>query len=103
MALKRSPELKFAMKVIASVEKEMPIKGFSCFSSGGHFVQWSKTILAILVESHSRNISMKLFCSGGHFVQPSTTILAYLVEGQPRNISVQLFENWSFGLGADII
>ena len=39
----------------------MPIKGFSGFSSGGHFVQWSKTISAILVEGHSRNISIKLF------------------------------------------
>ena len=68
-----------------------------------------KTILAILVEGHSRNISMKLFLyekmslkgfsifsSGGHFVQPSRTILAYLVEGHPRNISVKLHisENW---------
>ena len=60
MAVDRSPELRLAMKVMPSVE-EMPIKGFSCFSSGGHFVQWSKTILAILVEGHSRNISMKLF------------------------------------------
>ena len=60
MALDRSPELKLAMEVMASVEYEMPIKGFSCFSSGSHFVQWSKTILAIFVESHSRNISMKL-------------------------------------------
>ena len=60
MALKRSPELRLAMKVIVSVEKEMPIKGFSCFSSASHFVHWSKTILAILIESHSRNISMKL-------------------------------------------
>ena len=33
----------------------------------------------------------------------SSTILAYLVEGQPRNISVKFFENWSTGLGADII
>ena len=61
MALKRSPELRLAMKVIASMEKEMLFKGCSCFSSGRHFVQWSKTILAILVESYSRNISMKLF------------------------------------------
>ena len=60
MALKCSLELRLAMKVIASVEKEMPIKGLSCFSFGGHFVQWSKTILANLVESHSTNISMKL-------------------------------------------
>ena len=61
MALDRSPELRLAMKVIASVEKVMTIKGFSCFSSGGHFVQWNKTIVATLVEGHSRNISLKLF------------------------------------------
>ena len=34
----------------------MPITGFSCFSSGGHFVQQSKIILVIVVEGHSRNI-----------------------------------------------
>ena len=34
MALKRSPEVRLAMKVIVLVELEMPIKGFSCFSSG---------------------------------------------------------------------
>ena len=39
MALDRSPELKLAMEVMASVEYEMPIKGFSCFSSGSHFVE----------------------------------------------------------------
>ena len=37
--------------------------GFSIFSSGGHFVQRSRAILAILVESHPRNISVKLFCN----------------------------------------
>ena len=36
-------------------------------------------------------------------MQPSRTILAYLVESHPRNISVKLFENWSVGLGVDII
>ena len=36
-------------------------------------------------------------------MQPSTTILAYLVEGHPRNISVKFFENWSIGLGEDVI
>ena len=61
MALDRSPELRLAIKVMASVEYEMLIKGFSCFSSGSHFVQRSETISAILVKSHSRNISMKLF------------------------------------------
>ena len=37
------------------------LKGFSIFSFDGHFVQRSGTILAILVEGHPRNISMKLF------------------------------------------
>ena len=33
---------------------------FSIFSSGGHFVQPSRTILAILVKGHKRNTSVKL-------------------------------------------
>ena len=37
------------------------LKFFSIFSSGGHFVQWSGTILAILVESHPKNIPVILF------------------------------------------
>ena len=39
----------------------MSFKGFSIFRSGGHFVQWSRTIIAFLVEGHPRNIPMKLF------------------------------------------
>ena len=42
----------------------MPFKRFfffSIFSSGSHFVQGSGTILAIFVEGHTRNISVKLF------------------------------------------
>ena len=34
---------------------------FSIFSSGGHFVQWSGTILKIVAEVYERNISVKLF------------------------------------------
>ena len=37
----------------------MLFKGFSVFSSGGYFVQWRGTILAILVQGHPRNISVK--------------------------------------------
>ena len=37
------------------------LKGFSIFSFDGHFVQRSGTILAILLEGHLRNISVKLF------------------------------------------
>ena len=39
----------------------MSLKGFSIFSFDGHFVQRSRTILAILVEGHPRNISVKFF------------------------------------------
>ena len=81
----------------------MSIKGFSCFSSGGHFVQQSITILGSFKERYYE-IILKLgqwptsrcclkvflfFSSGGHFVQRSKTILAILVEGHPRNITVK--------------
>ena len=36
------------------------LKVFSIFSFSSHCVQWSRTILAILVEGHPRNISVKL-------------------------------------------
>ena len=39
----------------------MSFKGFSIFSFDGHFVQRSRTILAILVKGHPRNIPVKLF------------------------------------------
>ena len=41
---------------------------FSIFSSGNHFVQQSRTILAILAKGHKRNIDVKLFwnLSTGH-------------------------------------
>ena len=32
---------------------------FSIFSSGGHFVHRSRTVLAILVQGHLSNIPMK--------------------------------------------
>ena len=34
-------------------------KDFSIFSSGGHLVYWSRTILATLVGSHLGNIPIK--------------------------------------------
>ena len=37
---------------------------FSIFSSGGHLVYWSETILAILVGSHLDNISVKFESHG---------------------------------------
>ena len=43
------------------VKEEKSIEGFSIFSSGGHLVQWSETVWAILVDSHLRSIPVKLF------------------------------------------
>ena len=37
------------------------LNGFSIFSSDGHFVQRSGTIVAILLEGHPKNISIKIF------------------------------------------
>ena len=34
---------------------------FLIFSSGGHFIQQSRTVCAILIEGIMRNISVKLF------------------------------------------
>ena len=45
------------------VQEELAFKAnysrFSIFSTGGHFVHRSKTVLAILVEGHLSNIPMK--------------------------------------------
>ena len=39
----------------------MSLKDFSIFRFDSHFVQQSRTILAILVEGHPRNISLNHF------------------------------------------
>ena len=89
----------------------MTFKDFSTFSSGGHLVYRSGTILAFLVGSYQGNIPMKfetlwpkgsggvsfygnyprlsMFSSGGHFVHQSETILAILVEGHLSNLSMK--------------
>ena len=43
------------------VKEKKSFKRFSIFSSGGHFVQQSGMICAILVEGHPRNIPVILF------------------------------------------
>ena len=53
--------LKENFKINALVKEDQSFKGFSNFSSGGHLVQRSGTVLAILVDSHIRNILEKLF------------------------------------------
>ena len=39
----------------------MSFKVFSIISSGGHFVQWSGEMLAILIADHPKNIFVKSF------------------------------------------
>ena len=49
------------------VQEKKSFKGFYIFSSGGHLVQQSGTVLAILVDSHLRNLPVQLFqdrCTG---------------------------------------
>ena len=46
---------------IQPLAMEMSFKHFSIFNSGDHFVQQSRTILAILVKEDKRNISVKSF------------------------------------------
>ena len=42
-------------------KEEKSLEGFSTFSSGGHLVQWRRTVWAILEESYPRNLPVKLF------------------------------------------
>ena len=71
------------------------------YSSGGHFVQWSKAICSILVEGIVRNSQFGpvvqeilfrdffYFQLWYHFVQRSLIICANLVEGIMENIHVK--------------
>ena len=43
------------------VQKEISLKGFSNLELWGPFLQWSRTINAILVKGIMRNDSVKLF------------------------------------------
>ena len=82
----------------------MSFEVFSIFSSGGHFVQQSGMVWAILVEDIPRNIPIMfgwklpsgyrgysclkfffIFSSGSHFVQRSRTNWAILLEDSQRN------------------
>ena len=51
----------------------------------------------------SRLKLFSIYSPGGHFVQRSRTILAILVEGKPRNISVKLFQNLYTSLGEEVV
>ena len=64
MALGRSPEYHWNQIVSKSVHRfsgRSPLKLFSIYSPGGHFVQWMGTVLAIFVESYPRSLPVKLF------------------------------------------
>ena len=79
-------------KSVHRFSRRSRLKLFSIYSPGGHFVQQSGTVSAILVDSHLRNIPVELFqnrctgkeeksfkgfsifSSGGHLVQRSGTL-----------------------------
>ena len=80
--------------------KRSHLKLFSILTSGGHFVQWSGTALAILVKDHFFEIVLKsthqptcrriccfydffIFSSGGHFVM-WTISLSNFGDGSPK-------------------
>ena len=64
MALGHSPEYHWNQIISKSVHwlsRRSPLKLFSIYSPGGHFVQQSGTVRAIFVDSHLRNIPVQLF------------------------------------------
>ena len=56
----------------------------------GSSKEHSGEIILKLAHWPKRRCRFSIFSSDGHFVQPSGTILAILVEGHPMNISVKL-------------
>ena len=103
------------------VQEEISFKDISYLELWWPFVQWSRTICAILVEGIMRNDSVNLFgiwasgsggmvrfkrfliwSSDGPPVQWSRTIYALLKEGIMGNILVKLYEIWTSGSGGDV-
>ena len=93
---------------LGPVVKEMSLKGISIFTSGGHFIQQSRMICAILVEGIIRTISAKFFDFGPVIQEEMFKDICYLqlwqslcsaewnhlcnfLEGIIRNFSVNLF------------
>ena len=59
--LPKEPSCEIISKSVHRFSRRSCLKLFSIYSPGGHFVQRSRTILAIMVEGKPSNISMKLF------------------------------------------
>ena len=53
--------MKYYFKINALVKEEKSFKAFSIFSSGSHLFQQNKTVSTIWIDSHLRNIPVKLF------------------------------------------
>ena len=59
---------------ILTLATEMSFKGYSIFSSGGHFVQQSRNILAILVKGDKR--------MDGYFVYRRSTLKGHIASNK---------------------
>ena len=57
----KEPSCNIILKSMHWLRRRSCLKVFSIFSSGSHLVQQSGTVGAILVDSHLRNIPVKLF------------------------------------------
>ena len=64
----------------------MSLKCFSIINSCGHFVQWSGTIFAILVESYLKKHFCKLFLNSGHCSRRRRRLKKLLTDGRRTNI-----------------
>ena len=108
------------MKMMASMEREMLLNGFSIIScgqfwrgDGSHFSNFGRGsfkehFCEIILKSknlHMRRCRLQIFSIlsfGGHFVQRSRTILANLIKGHQRNISVVGWLVGWFGLNGPL-
>ena len=57
----------------------------------------------VLVKEEKSFNCFSIFSSGGHLVQQSGTVSAILVEGYPRNLPVKLFQNLFTDLAEEVI
>ena len=60
----------------------MSFKGFSIFSSGGHFFQWSRTILEILVEGPPEEYFCENILKSGRWPRRRCYLKKLLMDGQ---------------------
>ena len=88
MALGHSPEYQWNQIISKSVHwfsRRSRLKLFSIYSPGGHFVQHSRTVLAIFVDSHLRNIPV-LISKSMHWLRRRSHLKVFLFLALAANL-----------------